>query len=566
MAQMTGDRAFVEALRAEGVRYVFGLPGGHSVRIFYDKMAQTDGIDAILTRHETAGAFAALGYAQISGNAAVCHGTAGPGWSQTIVGVHESLSGRIPMVCIAAAAPVATYGKGALQEFRQIENMVACTKWAYRVDRADKIPWAIQQAFKHAFALPPGPAFLDVPIDVPAAEIDTEPYHPAPRPRSQADEEDVDRATEMLIEAKRPVIVAGRGVHQARAWDELRELAELLIIPVLHTNHGKSAISESHPLSAGGVGVNRTLVSSTILHSSDCWFWLGSQIEEFAVGHWAPMPPERRFIHADADSGNFAKNWNPDVALLGDAQLVLRQLIAATKDRLSDRPRGMHTDDPIVQEIERLKAQYAERVQAQIAASEGPVHPAQLLAEVQRQKDQDAIIVLGEGAGRVWTATELKIDTPGHWVSASDFGCMGYAVPAAIGAKLAKPECQVIAITGDASFQMQMQELPVAAQHNAPVTWIVMNNNCLGWIKWGQKVRYDERYYAVDFDPNWRHDLAAEAAGCHGGRVESPEQLEGAIAAALRANAEGQPAVVEVLTPQTEQTDGFVQHHGVASE
>jgi acetolactate synthase-1/2/3 large subunit len=563
---MTGDKAFAEALRAEGVRYVFGLPGGHSVRILYDKLAETEGIDAVLMRHETAGAFAALGYAQISGHAAVCHGTAGPGWSQTIVGVHESLSGRIPMVCIAAAAPIATYGKGALQEFRQIENMVACTKWAYRVDRAQRIPWAVQQAFKHAFAPPPGPAFLDVPIDVPGETIDAEPYRPAPRPRSQADDDDVERAAEMLIEAKRPIIVAGRGVHQARAWDELRELAELLTIPVLHTNHGKSAIPESHPLSAGGVGVNRTLVSSAILERSDCWFWIGSQIEEFAVGRWEPLPPERRFIHADADSGNFAKNWNPDVALLGDAQLVLRQLIAPVRDRIHGKQTGMQPDAPIVQEIAQLRARYAERVQAQIDASEGPVHPAQLLAEVQRQKDDDAIIVLGEGASRVWTATELKIDAPGHWVSASDFGCMGYAVPAAIGAKLAKPECQVISITGDGSFQMQMQELPVAAQHSAPVTWIVMNNNCLGWIKWGQKVRYDERYYAVDFAPNWRHDLAAEAAGCHGERVESPEQLEAAISAALRANAEGQSAVVEVLTPQTEQTDGFVQHHGVASE
>jgi len=343
-------------------------------------------------------------------------------------------------------------------------------------------------------------------------------------------------------------------------------LPTVATIPVLHTNHGKTSIPESHPLSAGGVGVNRTPASQTILDASDCWLWIGSQIEEFAVGHWAPMPPERRFIHADADSGNFAKNWNPDVALLGDAQLVLRQLIAAARDRLGSDAGGLQPDAPIIQEIAKLKAQYAERVQAQIAASEGPVHPAQLLAEVQRQKDDDAIIVLGEGANRAWTATQLRIDAPGHWVSASDFGCMGYAVPAAIGAKLAKPECQVIALTGDGSFQMQMHELPVAAQHNAPVTWIIMNNNCLGWIKWGQKVRYDERYYAVDFDPNWRHDMVAEAAGCHGERVESPEQLEPAISAAVRANAEGQPAVVEVLTPQTEQTDGFVEHHGVASE
>jgi acetolactate synthase-1/2/3 large subunit len=283
MAPKRADVALAEALKAEGVQYVFGLPGGHSVRILYDAIRDDPAIEAILARHETGGAFAALGYAQVTGGPAVCHGTAGPGWGQTIVGVHEAWAARIPLVCLVAAAPAADYGKGALQEFPQYESMLDCTKWAYRVDRAEKVPWVMRQAFKHALAPPTGPVFVELPIDIPGQLVETPDYIPAPRVRAQANPADVEAAVRLIAQAKRPIIVAGRGVHQAQAHCALRLFAEQMHLPVLTTNGGKTAIREDHPLYAGGVGCNATSVSDAFMSTTDCMFWIGSQIEGPAV-------------------------------------------------------------------------------------------------------------------------------------------------------------------------------------------------------------------------------------------------------------------------------------------
>jgi acetolactate synthase-1/2/3 large subunit len=248
----------------------------------------------------------------------------------------------------------------------------------------------------------------------------------------------------------------------------------------------------------------------------------------------------------------------PDVALLGDAGLVLEQLMEASRDVA---PPGRFQESPVARRIARLWEQYARRMAALPDMVDGAVHPAKVVEQVQRQIGTNTLIVLGEGANRVWTASHLRIPAAARWVSASDYGCMGFAVPAAIGAKLARPDLQVIALTGDGSFQMQMHELPVAVQHDAPVTWIVMNNDCLGWIKWGQQRYGGERYYATDFAPNWRFDKVAEACGCFGARAQTPGEFAAALAKALSANADGTPAVVEVRVPPFEQTPGFIAHH-----
>jgi len=561
MARMTAARALVEALKAEGVKYVFGLPGGHSVRILYDELYHDSDIQAILARHETAGAFAALGYAQVTGEAGVCQGTAGPGFSHMLVGLHEAWYGKIPLVCIAPNSPIASYGKGALQEFHQIEQVTSVTKWWYRVDRPEKIPWVMRNAFNRALSPPCGPVFIDIPLDIGPMEAEMEPYVSVPRSRPAADPADVQKAAEMLVDAELPVLVCGRGVHQAGAYNEVRELAELLAMPVLTTNHGKSSIPEDHPLSAGGVGCNRTLVSETLLEQSDCWLWVGSQIEEFAVGkQWPELPPGRKFINLNVDPEQFGRNLVPDVALLGDAKLTLRQLIEACRDGAGERD---FTSSPAAARIAALQAQYAEQIAGLVANAKGPVHPAQFLAELQRLMPSDAVVVLGEGANRVWTATQLKLTTPGTWVSSSDFGCMGYAIGASIGAALGRPGKQVLCLTGDGSFQMQMQEIVVAAQYHLPITYVVFNNNCLGWIKWGQQRMFDGRYYCVDYEVNWDHAAAAEAAGLKGLKVEVPDQCAAAIEAALEANADGQPALIEVMVPWDQPTPGFVTHHSV---
>lgn len=563
MAIKTAAQAMVEALRGEGVKYVFGLPGGHSVAIFYDELAQQDDIQAILARHETAGAFAALGYAQLTREAGVCQGTAGPGFSHMLVGLHEAWYSKIPLVCIAPNAPIANFGKGELQEWHQVEQVTNFVKWWYRVDRPEKIPWVMQQAFKHALAPPCGPVFIDIPLDIGGMSADMPDYKPAPRSRSQADPAEVERAAKALVGAKRPVMICGRGVHQSGAYREVQRLAELLAMPVLTTNGGMTSITESHPLYGGGVGCNRTCGSQPLLDEADCWLWVGSQIEEFAVGKdWPDLPAGHTLINLNVDAQQFGRNWMPDVCLLGDAALTLQQLIAECEGPAGDRD---YRNSEAAGRVASGKAAHVACVDRIIAKTKGPVHHAQFIRELNRLMPRDAVGVIGEGANRVWTATELQLDMPGSWVSASDFGCMGYAVAAAIGASLAAPGRNVIALTGDGSFQMQMQEIVVAAQYKLPITYVVFNNNCLGWIKWGQKVGRDERYYCVDYDVNWQHAEAAKAAGLAGFLVDKPEQSEAAIKDALAANADGQPALIEVMVPWDEPTPGFCEHHGVCS-
>ncbi len=560
MPPMTAAQALAAALRAEGVEYVFGLPGGHSVTILYDELSKADDIQAILARHESAGAFAALGYAQVTGQAGVCQGTAGPGFSQMLVGIHEAWYAKLPLICIAPNAPIATHGKGALQEFDQTEQVTTVAKWWYRVDRPEKIPWVMRNAFNRALAPPCGPVLVDIPLDIGPMTAEMEDYRCVPRSRPAADPGDVQRAADLLVAAEQPVLICGRGVHQAAAYDEVRELAELLAMPVMTTNHGKSSLPENHPLCAGGVGCNRTLVSEALLEQADCSLWVGSQIEEFAVGkQWPPLPPGRKFINLNVDPDQFGRNWVPDVALLGDAKLALRQLINACKDDAGDR-NFAHSD--IAATIADLWQRYDQQIRDLVARSKGPVHPAQFLGELQQLMPTDAVVVLGEGANRVWTATQLRLTTPGTWVSASDFGCMGYAVGASIGAAFGRPGKQVVCLTGDGAFQMQMQEIVVAAQYRLPIIFVVFNNNCLAWIKWVQQRRYEGRYYCVDYEANWDHAAAAEAAGLKGLKVEHPEQCRPAIASALEAAASGQPALIEVMIPWDEPTPGFVQHHG----
>ncbi|MFO7945642.1 MAG: thiamine pyrophosphate-binding protein [Armatimonadota bacterium] len=559
MPRMKASEALVEALAAEGVEYVFGLPGGHSVSIFYDEMGKARQPEAILARHETAGAFAALGYAQLTGKPAVCQGTAGPGFSHMLVGIHEAMYSRIPLVVIAPNAPISEFGKGELQEFHQVENVVQPAKWWYRVDRPEKIPWVIQQAFKHATAPPCGPVFIDIPIDIGDMTAEMPEYTPAPKSTCVADDASIQQAADALVNAKNPVIICGRGIHQSGAHRQVQTLAETLAMPVLVTNHGKTSIPENHPLYGGGVGCNRTVISQTLLEQSDCWLWAGSQIEEFAVGKdWDPLPEGRTFINLNIDPTQFGRNWTPDICLFGDAALTLDRVIEACAEDAGDRN---WRDSDAARQVAELRAQHRDNIERLVAETKGPVHFAQFLWELNNLMPEDASVVVGEGANRVWTATQLELKTPHTWVSASDFGCMGYAIGASIGAALARPGKNCFCLTGDGSFQMQMQEIVVAAQYELPITYVVFNNNALGWIKWGQKTGRDERYYATDFRANWNHAEAAQAAGLAGLFVDSPEKCGHAIESALQANESGRPALIEVAVPWDEQTPGFCAHH-----
>ncbi|MCD6350543.1 MAG: thiamine pyrophosphate-binding protein, partial [Armatimonadetes bacterium] len=264
-------------------------------------------------------------------------------------------------------------------------------------------------------------------------------------------------------------------------------------------------------------------------------------------------------ININLDAAQFGRNWVPDLAVCADAKVALGQLLEALRREGRD---WSERREAVAAQIAALKAEYRREVDSLIQASAGPVHPALFLRAAQEALGPEDVVVLGEGATRVWTATELNLPTPGNWVSASDYGCMGYANAAAMGAAVGRPGAPVWCFTGDGSFQMQMQELATAAQYGLPIAYVVFNNSCLGWIKWGQAVRCEGRHCAVDFEYNWDFVQLAQSAGVEAVRVDGPEKIPEALALARRGFAESRPVLLEVLVPWNEQTPGFVKHHG----
>ena len=370
---------------------------------------------------------------------------------------------------------------GALQEFPQKESMIPFCKWCYTIDLPEKAPWVMRRAFNIARSPPPGPVFVEVPIDVGQTEFDLkEEYKPAPFAKCAGEPGAIREASELLMQADSPVIVAGRGIHQSTAWKELQDLAELLAIPITTTNSGKSAISEDHPLYTGGIGINMTKVSEKIYNEADVVFFIGTQLEEWATGLWHWFPSGAKIVYSDADPTQMSRNWVPDVAIVGDAKLVLQQIINYCSKKVQKRSLEQY---PRVKSLIKLKEEYRKEIEDLSKIDSIPIHPVRLVLTLNKLMDKDAIAILGEGQNRVWTATYLQIKRAGHWISASDYGCMGLSVPAAIGVKLGKPNNQVFCVTGDGSFQMQMHELPVAQQYNAPVVWFVADDGALGWIK-----------------------------------------------------------------------------------
>lgn len=543
----------VEILKKENVEYVFGLPGGHNCAILYDALYGETKIKPILSRHEGAASFIAFGYSYVTGKVGFLSVAPGPGWAQAVPGIHEARGAKIPMIVLAGDVSSQQYGKGTAQEIPVMQSMTPVCKWSYSVNKAETIPWVFRRAFSLSLNNPPGPVFINIPIDIGQEEREFEEYKRAKYVLSQADPRDIEKASEILLNSKKPIVIVGRGILASKAYEEIRIFIETLGCPILTTNSGKGAIDEYHPLYAGSVGINATDVSKKVYEESDCMFWIGSQIEQFAAGDWDPIPEGKKFIHADADVFQIGRNWNPDVALVGDAKLILLQLI----NNLSGKGKNRYDWKKILKEA---WDKYNSKMDSTFLDQMEVAHPYWIIKEINNQIDKDGIIVLGEGANRVWTATYSRVRTPGNWVSASDYGCMGLSVAAAIGVKLGKPGSQVICITGDGSFQMQMQELAVAVEYKLPITWVVLNNNSLGWIKWIQKEFHGGRYISVDYKKNWKFDKVAEAIGSYGFKAETNKQFSEALNQALKVNEEGYCAVIDVYIPDLDFTPGFLEH------
>ncbi len=551
---MNGWQAIIEALRAEKVRYIFGLPGGEA---FYDALYNIKEITPILVREESSGPFMAMGFARLTGQPGICFGSSGPGVANLLPGIMEAQAACIPLVAIGSAANVYNSGMGAFQEADQISMMKPVTKWCERVTEPQRIPWVMRRAFSLAANGKPGPVFIEIPKDIGLRATDFPPYIPAQYPfRSTTDASQLERALSLLWEAKRPVIVAGGGAVSSGAFAEVQELAELLSIPVMTTPCGRGIISEGHPLALGLVGLYFSELGERVYGEADLIMTIGSRNEDFQSGQQKFFPPGAKYIQIDIDAHEFGRNWIPDVALLGDAKLILTDLIIPVRQR--KQKKGDTWREERIKTILRLKRKQEERVKRECATRAIPIKTKRVIWELNQIYGAKTILVNENGSQDLWSYyfPYYKVWDPNSCVAPGEQTCMGFGIAAAIGAKLAAPDKKVVCVTGDGAFQMFMKELPTAVQYNAPVTYVVLNNFCLGWVKFNQK-RRSKHWVAVDFEVQPDFVAIAKACRCFGERVEKPEAIEPALQKALKANEQGVPAVLEFIVDPWDFAPGF---------
>lgn len=548
---MNGAEILVEMLIAYGVRHVFGLPGDTSVA-WYDALYKAqERIQHLLARDERSAAFMADVYARVSGRPGVCEGPSGGGATYMVPGLAEAQGSSIPLLALVTDNALTYAHQGALTDLDQQGLFRAVSKWTVKVERAGMIPHILRRALRLATSGRPGVAQVTLPKDVLSQEATSPsiyaeeacreyPSYPQ-RPAAEA----VERAARALLAAQRPVMVAGGGVHSARAWREVETLADLAALPVATTINGKGAIRETHPLSLGVMGGNGARdYANAFVREADLVFFVGTKVNYVDTANWTAPSRERppTILQLDVDPGEIGNNYPVDVGLAGDARLALQDLIAAlgTLDRRERRA-------ALAAEIAgRAKGWWQEVEQA--AAEEGtPVRPERIVRELEAHLPAEHVIVADPGTPTPYMAAMYRTRVPGRTVVIPRaHGGLGYAIPGVVGARLARPNAAVVGLLGDGSFAMSAGDLASIVRVGGPILLLHFNNGCYGWIKMLQERECAGRYLSVDFTEGIDYCRVAEGFGLRVWRVEHSRDLASALQQALRAE---RPAFIDVLTP-----------------
>lgn len=525
---LTGSEILLESLRRQHVEVVFGLPGG-AILPLYDALYSA-GIRHLLVRHEQAAAFAADGYARVTGKPGVCLVTSGPGATNLITGLTSALMDSIPVVALTGQVPAPLIGKDAFQEADTIGISLPSTKQSFLVGAAADIPTIIQRAFKAAVSGRPGPVLVDLPKSVLMEKA--EPSYPAstgPEPPERLREwldEDIERAAEMVLESRCAVLYVGGGVISSDAWRELRELAELTHIPVTTTVMALGAFPSEHPLSLGMLGMHGSYATNQSICHCDLLIAVGARFDDRVTGRVKDFAAPAKKIHIDIDPSEVNKNVRVDRALVGDARETLRALIEVLKRQARLGRTPAHSGRQ--KWLERIEAWRAEHPLTYDKYA-NTVKPQYVLKTLSRCAEEDAIIAVDVGQHQMWAAQFCSFSRPRAWLSSSGLGAMGYGFPAAMGAQMAFPDRQVIAAVGDGGFQMTFNDLATVAQYRVPVKIAVINNRSLGMVRQWQEIFFEKRY--CDVDLNFSPDFAklAGSYGIRGTRVEHRTDVVEAI-------------------------------------
>ncbi len=548
--------AIVEALCAEGVEHVFGLPG--NPEFLYNDLADHPEITPVLVRMETSAVFMAMAYARVSGKVGVLHASPGPGMANLVPGLLEASYGCSPIISLVSAADRNYEGMGVFQETPSMDLARPVSKWAVRLDIPQRTTWTMERAFALAQNGKPGPIYVEIPGDVAAASVEIPAYErPLVDLRPAADPALVEQAAALLGDAVSPAIVAGGGVALSRAEAELARFAERLQAPVLTTPSGRGSISEHDRLAFGQVGLYRTASSARPLDEADAVLLVGTRMEEFQSGLWKLFPNGARVVQVDIDPFEIARNIKPEVALVGDARLVLGQLADALGP---DDARRVARSESLA-ELVAFKEAFERDVALECAPDAGELKTKQVLHAAGRVFTGKTILVHENGGQDLWSyyCPYYKVGSRGC-VAPAEQTVMGLGVAGAIGAKLARPEASVVCVTGDGAFQMYAKEIPTAVQHGAPVLWIVLNNAGLGWPKWIQRAT-GEKYVATDFEAQPDHVAIAQACGAHAEQISAPAEALPALERARSALADGKPAVLDCVIDTWDYPPGFVDFH-----
>jgi len=569
MHQVNAGQAIVDALIAEGVDHVFGMPGGHVLRI-YDALHATPSIKHVLVRHEQTAASMAAGYAQLTGRPGVCLVTAGPGATNLLTGIAEAFVGCLPVVVLAGRGATLTARRGASQEVSTERIFEPVTKHAIRVDRADIISEVMREAFATATCGRPGPVLVDLPVDVLEQDVPGGRYRAVGAPqRVRAAPEAIAEAAESLHRAQRPIIVAGGGATASDAGDEVVALAETLRAPVLTSLAGRGVISDAHPLSVGGLGTHRNPVSAGLLADADVVLSLGCRFEEMET-NWHPdaVPsPEATYIQVDIEPSEISRSVPAQVAVIGDVRAVVSQISAALVERGVHRTPEWRTDPRVaavaeaMSELEGAIARLAER-------QDTPMHPLQIIRAARRIFPTDAIVGFDVGALAqqiAGAAPFFRVYEPRSTLVPSSFYGMGFVSGAMPVAGLVHPHRPALCFVGDGSFALAMAALPVAAEQRVGVTWCVLNDGALGSIWDIQQHVFDGRILDTTFDQAIDFAGLARACGCAGFACNAPEQVEEVLAQALAANRERRPAVIDFAVSRERMLQS-IEHWGFYPE
>ncbi|MBS3910219.1 MAG: biosynthetic-type acetolactate synthase large subunit [Actinobacteria bacterium] len=543
--RITGAEALIKSLEMEGVDVIFGYPGGVVLPI-YDALYYAKNIRHILVRHEQVAGHAADAYARVTGKPGVCLVTSGPGATNVVTAIANAFMDSVPIVVITGQVATHVLGTDAFQEADITGITLPITKHNYLIKDANQLPLIVRQAFQLAVSGRPGPVLIDIPVDIAKTEIDfnypSDFTIPGYKPTYKGHARQIREAAKMMNKAEKPIIYAGGGIIKSQAWDELKELAELIQVPVTTTLMGKGAFPDEHPLSLRMLGMHGTRYANYAIMDSDLILAVGVRFDDRVTGKVSTFAPHAKIIHIDIDPAEIGKNVAVDVPIVGDLKVVLGDLVAAVKKIGEPHADKTRWHEMIAGWKKKYPLHYHQN---------GEIRPEYVVEKISElSKKMDTIVATGVGQNQMWAAQFYSANKPRSFVSSGGLGTMGFGLPAAIGAQVGRPDALVFDIDGDGGFQMVSQDLATVAVNKLPIIIAILNNGYLGMVRQWQELFYDRRYSHVDLNVGTPDFVKlADAYGIKGVRVTETAEVEKVLKQAIE---DREPILIDFVIAREE--------------